>query len=159
MEIVKARENHIPDLLRLLLQVELVHHAIRPDIFRNGAMKYTKEELQQLLQDPAKPVFVAEEQGQVLGYCFCQLRELESSVFKPRRELYIDDICVDSAFRRRGIATALCRHTQDYAKAHSCGYVSLNVWQGNDAAKFYEHLGFRPRNVMMEMHLEDLNAE
>ncbi len=159
MEIIQAQENHIPDLLRLLLQVELVHHAIRPDIFQDGGVKYEEGELKQLLQDAAKPVFVALEKDRVLGYCFCQLRQLESSVFKPRRELYIDDLCVDEALRGRGIARALCRHVQQYAEDMGCGYVCLNVWRGNGAEDFYTHLGFRPRNIMMELVLEEPDAE
>ncbi len=159
MQIITAKQSHIPSLLRLLLQVELVHHNIRPDIFCNGGVKYKEGALSELLQDPSKPVFVAEEEGQVLGYCFCQLRQVEGSVFVPRKELYIDDLCVEEQARGRGVATALFRHAQSYAKEQGCGYVTLNVWCGNDAMLFYERMGLHPRNVMMEMVLEERDAD
>ncbi len=155
MNIVRAEKSHIPRLLELLLQVELVHHDIRPDIFRKGAMKYDAAALEDLLQEPDKPIFVAQEAGQVLAYCFCQVRSVENSVFKPRRELYIDDLCVDEAYRGKGIAGALYRHGVEYAKAQGCGYVTLNVWRGNQAEDFYTHMGLRPRNIMMEQPLEE----
>ena len=34
-----ACEADIPQMLELLRQVELVHHGIRPDLFRNGGEK------------------------------------------------------------------------------------------------------------------------
>ncbi len=155
MQIVKANASHIPGMLRLLMQVELVHHAIRPDLFQNGGRKYGEVALEGLLQDADSPIFIAEEDGDVLGYCFCQLRNVpENAVFKPRKELYIDDLCVDEGCRGRGIAGALYRHAEGFAKAQGCGYVTLNVWCGNSAMEFYEHMGLRPRNVTMERALK-----
>ncbi len=159
MNILTADQTHIPRLQELLLQVELVHHAIRPDIFRNGARKYDEAALKTLLQDPAKPVFVALVDGQVQGYCFCQLKDVENSVMNPRRELYIDDLCVEERCRGQGIAAALYRHAHAFAQAQHCGYITLNVWCGNDALQFYEHMGLRPRNMMMETVLEEEHAD
>ena len=37
--------------------------------------------------------------------------------------------------------------------------VTLNVWHGNGSAlAFYEKMGLRPRNTMMELPLEDLGC-
>ncbi len=155
-----AEEKDIPGILDLLLQVELVHHAIRPDIFRNGAMKYDEAALKALLQDKTRPIFVAVRDDFVAGYCFCQLRDVENSVFHPRRELYIDDLGVDENFRSQGIATSLYNHALEYSRSQKCQYLTLNVWCGNESAvKFYEKCGLRPRNIMMEMPLEGENAE
>ncbi len=153
MNIQFAEPVHIPALLSLLGQVLRVHHAIRPDLFRAEATKYDEAGLTAMLRDENSPIFVAVEGRQVLGYCFCQLRNVQSSVFTPRRELYIDDLCVDEAFRGRGIAGALYRHTLNYAKDRGCGYVTLNVWSGNDAQQFYEKMGMTPRSITMETKL------
>ena len=58
MTIRLACEGDIPGLIRLLYQVGDVHHQIRPDIFRPGAIKYTESELKQLLLDENSPIFV-----------------------------------------------------------------------------------------------------
>ena len=71
-----------------------------------------------------------------------------------RKELYIDDLCVDESCRGQGIAKALYRHVSDYAKTVGCGFITLNVWNGNDTAmKFYENAGLTPRSITMEMKL------
>ena len=155
MTIYRANSSHIPGLIRLLYQVGDVHQRIRPDLFRSGAIKYTETDLEALLAEESSPVFVAEEDGSVLGYCFCQLREYrDSTVLTDRKEIYIDDLCVEEACRGRGIARALYGYATDWAKEIGCTYVTLNVWQGNDnAMKFYEKMGMRQRSITMETKL------
>jgi hypothetical protein len=59
MVICKAETRHIPGMLGLLYQVGEVHHKIRPDLFRSGALKYNEQQLQQLLGEADKPIFVS----------------------------------------------------------------------------------------------------
>ena len=156
-----AKQEDISGLISLLLQVGQVHHEIRPDIFPPRTLKYDENALKELLKDEKCPVFVAMEDDFVAGYCFCVHREYNrSSVSTPRRELYIDDLCVDENRRGRGIASKLYRHVMDYAKTCGCQAVTLNVWCGNDnAMHFYEKMGMRPRNITMEASLEEYNAD
>lgn len=156
MVIVPAEIRHIPSILKLLGQVGEVHHQIRPDIFGSGALKYGEKELEALLQDPDRPIFIAET-DEVVGYCFCVRKSTPGSdLLVARQELYIDDLCVDETKRRMGIARALYDHALAYAKGLNCHSLTLNVWCGNDGAqKFYEEMGMRPRNIMMEYRLED----
>ncbi len=162
MDIRPAEPRDIPRLLELLRQVCNVHQAIRPDIFRPDAVKYDGPALEALLRDPARPIFAAAEQDRVLGYCFCKLRDCqsESGVSTERRELYVDDLCVDESHRSRGIATALYHHVTAYARSLGCQFITLNVWCGNDSAmRFYEKRGLRPRHIMLEMPLEEEYAD
>ena len=154
MKIRLAEKQDIPYLIDLLQQVGQVHHEIRPDIFQQTCQKYDKAALSALLQDQNRPIFVAEDEA-VQGYCFCILREFAGeSVMTDRRELYIDDLCVDEKHRGKGIAKVLLAYATDYAKSIGCTFVTLNVWNGNDnAMKFYEKAGMTPRSVTMEMKL------
>jgi len=155
MTILRADSRHIPELIRLLYQVGGVHHDIRPDLFRQGAIKYTHADLEALLRDENCPVFAAVEGDTMLGYCFCQLRDYRgSTVLTDRKELYIDDLCVDEVCRRRGVAGALYDHTCAWAKEIGCAYVTLNVWCGNHSAmQFYENKGMQKRSITMETKL------
>lgn len=155
MTIRPACEQDIPDLLRLLCQVGEVHHQIRPDLFRPGAVKYTEAELKQLLRDKNSPIFVLTEGDTLLAYCFCRLRDHRgSTVMTDRLEVYIDDLCVEESCRGRGLARALYRGVCLWAKSIGCGFVTLNVWQGNDdALGFYEAMGLTPRSITMEQAL------
>lgn len=155
MTIRFAEEKDIPVILELLRQVGQVHHRIRPDLFRPDAQKYDKEALLILFADALRPVFVAAEADNVLGYCFCIHKICSGhSVFLDRKELYIDDLCVDEKYRGKGVAAALYQHVRDYAKEQGCDVITLNVWQGNgQAQRFYEKMGMVQRNITMEQPL------
>ena len=154
MTIRLAMERDIPGVLSLLRQVGQVHHEIRPDIFPENTLKYDEAALKALLKDGMRPVFVAVEENFVAGYCFCVHKDYGSSLSTQRREVYIDDLCVDENRRGQGIAGALYRHVTGYAKEKGCQFITLNVWCGNDGAMgFYEKAGLRPRSIMMEMPL------
>ena len=155
MEIRFAEKRDIPGLIRLLYQVGDVHHQIRPDIFRPGAIKYTEGELEAILADESRPIFVGTEEDKVLGYCFCQLREYRgSTVLTDRKELYIDDLCVDETVRGQHVGRQLYEHTCAWAKEIGCNFLTLNVWCGNDSAMaFYEKRGLTSRSITMETEL------
>ena len=48
-QIRHAETRDIPDILKLLVQVDMVHHNGRPDLFKGPATKYTAEELRGIL--------------------------------------------------------------------------------------------------------------
>ena len=154
MTIRFAEPRDIPAMIELLRQVGEVHHQLRPDLFRAGAQKYDEAALEALLKDPSRPIFVADLDGRVAGYCFCILQITENNpVLCDRKVLYIDDLCVDEAVRGQGIASKLYEHTLDYARGLSCDAVTLNVWYGNGAQKFYEKCGMRFQKIGMEVTL------
>ena len=45
----KAEKKDIPGILELLVQVDLVHHNGRPDLFKGPATKYNAKELEEML--------------------------------------------------------------------------------------------------------------
>ena len=155
MEIRLAIREDIPGMIRLLHQVGQVHYEIRPDIFCSGALKYDENALEKLLTEKDKPIFAAVENGQMLGYCFCVLKDYRGSTVQAGRlEIYIDDLCVEETCRGQGIAKALYAHVTRYAQELGCAFISLNVWCGNESAMaFYEKMGLTPRHIMMEQKL------
>lgn len=155
MTIRFANTDDIPRLLNLLRQVERVHHDIRPDLFRDGGEKYEPETLKELLKDVNRPVLAAVEDGVVVGYAFCVLEETAGDPARlDRKELYLDDLCVDASVRGKGVAKQLWQGTVDLAKKLGCDAVTLNVWEGNDRArKFYENCGLTVRKTFLEYPL------
>ena len=155
-QIRRAEPKDISGLLRLLVQVDMVHHNGRPDLFKGPATKYSAEELEQILKDEKTPVFVCvSEQGNVLGHAFCMHKQvLGDSVLTDVRTLYIDDICVDKQARGQGVGSALYRAVQEYARTNHFYNITLNVWACNPTAmKFYEKCGLKPQKIGMEMIL------
>lgn len=67
------------------------------------------------------------------------------STFLGRPGLYIEDLFVDEAFRRRGFGSALIRHVARLAKQRQCGRLEWSVLDWNQSAiHFYKKLGALP---------------
>ena len=152
MEIRFAAKQDVPGIITLLRQVGRVHHEGRPDLFRSNAQKYSPSQILGMLNNSNTPIFVAVEDGKVLGYGFCIMESYQNhSVMRDRLTLYIDDLCVLEECRGRHIGTANYHEILRYAKMRECYNVTLNVWSCNESAmKFYESLGLKPQKVGME---------
>ena len=152
MKIRRAQEEDIPVIDKLLFEVLKVHSDVRPDLFKAGTKKYTDEELKEILADDKTPVFVAEQDGGVVGYAFCVHQQLiNNNNMTDIKTLYIDDLCVDEAARGMHIGKALYEYVVEYARAQGYYNVTLNVWADNvNAVKFYERIGLKIQKIGME---------
>ena len=146
-----AEARDIPDILRLLSQVNLVHHTIRPDLF-NLATKYSEEDLKALLQTENRFTYAAESDGVFLGYIFCELQQIVGNPLRTEiLTFYIDDLCVDEAARGKDVGRALYEYAKAQAKAMGCYHVTLHVWEGNDRAEgFYRKCGLTNMYTCLE---------
>ncbi len=156
ISICRAERKEIPAIQKLLSEVLELHAKLRPDLFISGKTKYTAEELEPMLENEQTPVFVAHnEQKEVVGYAFCQLKNPPFSTnMKPVKSLFIDDLCVDTNCRGAHVGSKLFAFVKEYAKAQGCYDVTLNVWEGNDNARaFYEKMGMFVKETQMEILL------
>ena len=147
----KATTQDIDSIMGLLVQVNEVHHGIRPDLFKGNTTKYTRQELELLLTDEDRPVFVYEAKG-VVAYAFCQISEVRNhGLLQDVKTLYIDDLCVDEEARGQHIGKEMYEYVRKYARAMHCHNITLNVWEGNVGAyHFYKSMGMRPQKTTME---------
>ena len=163
----KATKKDIQGVIALLHQVNMVHHVIRPDLFKPNTTKYNEQELEAILSDDSKPIFVFEAESYrpdegpstsevqdpvILGHAFCQVNEVKDhALLQDVKTLYIDDICVDEAARGKHVGKALYEYVRDYARSIGCYNITLNVWEGNESALyFYRSMGMQVQKTGME---------
>ena len=148
----RAEGKDIPDIDMLLNQVNLVHHNIRPDLFNVGR-KYTDDELQKIVKDDSRPIFVAvDDDDRLAGYCMTWFEQIIGDTIRTEvKTLYIDDLCVDENIRGQHVGATLYEHVKRYAKENGFYNITLHVWEGNDnAAAFYEKMGLKPQFTCLE---------
>lgn len=151
MEIRRAVKSDRAQIETLLYQVHKVHSDKRPDLFKDGQKKYTLEELEELIEDDGRPIYVAEENGNILGYAFCVYKSQGNHSLQSIKTLYIDDLCVSEKIRGRGIGSKLYEYVLDVARENGCYNVTLNVWECNEPAKkFYQKCGLQIQKYGME---------
>ena len=156
MQIRRATTADMGGINKLLLQVLMVHHNGRPDLFKANVKKYTDEELSAIIEDDNRPIFVGvNEQEEVLGYAFCVFQQhINNNILTDIKTLYIDDLCVDEDKRGVHIGKQIYDYVLKFAKEQGCYNVTLNVWSCNEIAmKFYEKCGLMPQKVGMEVIL------
>ena len=162
----RAGEQDIEGIMRLLVQVNMVHHNGRPDLFNGPTTKYSESELADILQNENAPVFVCVKKNDdenadipvngdgeaVLGHAFCIMQEHTGERMIPdMKTLYIDDICVEEHARGLHVGTRLYQHAEEFARISGCYNVTLNVWECNPGARaFYEAMGMSVQKTGME---------
>ncbi len=149
----RAIKKDMPKILDLLVQVDMVHHNARPDLFKGPATKYTEDELYAIIINDETPVFVfVNDEDVVEGYAFCIYKQfVNDNILTDIRTLYIDDLCVDESKRGKGIGYKLYEYVLAFAKEQGFYNVTLNVWADNKSAMaFYEKCGLRQQKIGME---------
>ena len=105
------------------------------------------------MQDADACVFVAEQDGQVVGYVY---GGLEPMSWRELREAagFIHDVVVADTHRGRGIGEALVQRASDWLREHGAPRVLLWTAQRNVAAqRLFSRLGFRPTMIEMTREL------
>lgn len=155
MIIRRAKAEDLDGINNLLCQVLMVHHEGRPDLFKANAKKYTDSELLEIIKSDDKPIFVAEDNGKILGYAFCvYMQYTDHNIMTNVKTLYIDDLCVDENVRGKHIGKSIYEYVLNFAKENGFYNITLNVWELNDGAKkFYEKIGFSVQKTGMEIIL------
>lgn len=154
IKIRRAMAKDMELINKLLLQVCLVHHVGRPDLFKYGTKKYTDDELLEIINDDNRPILVAvDDKDNVCGYAFCVFKQaVNNNILTDIKSLYIDDLCVDEEMRGMHIGSTLYDAVVKFAKESGCYNVTLNVWSCNESAmKFYEKCGLKPQKIGMEV--------
>ena len=147
--------DDIQDLLRLLSQVLEVHADLRPDLFIHNTTKFSYEDIEEILKDENKPIYVYDKNG-VKGYVFLEIRNrVGVSNMPDEKYLYIEDLCVEEESRKQGIGKALLDYAVEFAKEEKCERIVLNLYKGNEnAEKLYKDFGFTTRCEVLEMKVE-----
>ena len=82
---------------------------------------------------------VAECDGAVVGAAICNRKRITGIAASL---LYLQDLFVDEAHRRRGIATRLLGRVAELAVAEGAALIELNVRADNPARTLYRQVGF-----------------
>lgn len=155
MPVRYAKENELERVNALRKQVNDLHVAGKPEIFKPGFPDELRDYIYSVRQDPNKEIVVCEREGTILGFAVLNhIRKPETPFMFERDFLDIDEFCVDEAHRREGIATEMIAFIREYAKERGFDRIELNMWEFNsEALAFYEAVGFTTYRRYMEMKI------
>ena len=109
---------------------------LRPDAMTRYAL-YLRDRMREI--DSA--VFVAEEEGKVIGVVIGSIR-VQNSFFESRRYGYVSDLVVDPAARRRGVGRALWERVVLWFRSLDVSVARLHIaTRSSDARSFWRSAG------------------
>ena len=154
-EVRRARENELERVNELRMQVNAIHVAGKPEVFKPGFPEELRNYIYAIHKDPEQFIAVAEKDGTICGFAVLHhINKPENPFMKERDFLDIDEFCVDEAFRRQGIASEMIAFIREFAKEKGFHRIELNMWEFNqDALAFYEAAGFQTFRRYMEMFI------
>jgi GNAT superfamily N-acetyltransferase len=150
LTIRETSEKDIPTILALIQELadyEKLSHVVsanESNLKKNlfGEKRYAK-------------VVIAEYDGVVAGQA---LFFYNFSTFKGKPGIYLEDLYVRPAFRKKGIGKALLSYLVELAKTEDCGRVEWVVLDWNkNAIDFYKNMGAEPMTDWIVFRLSEEN--
>lgn len=152
MEFRFADDGDFEVVNRLARQVHELHVRWRPDLFRSVPYPIEREEFTELLRQ--QRLFVAQENDAVLAYAVIVMQQVDTPKLTPQKTLKLEELCVDEAYRRQGIAKAFMAELMRRGMAAGCTDLRLTCDPHNTAGiAFYEFLGMRPKVIQYQCEL------
>jgi ribosomal protein S18 acetylase RimI-like enzyme len=103
----------------------------------------TAAELKDITDCPATRLLVAKEGAEVVGMLSLVLVQMPTGL-----RALLEDLAVDSSYRRRGSATALMNFARDLASKAGARTIDLTSRPSREAGiRIYERLGYRRRDT------------
>ena len=149
MNLRKATPNDALLLSGLARDVQNLHAQSHPDVFKMpDSDDFAISFFEEMLVDAAVAVFIAEEEGNALGYTLCRLIERPDTPFTfAARYLLVDQISVRPTARGQGAGAALIKQVEILARELDVKRIQLDSWEFNAGAHaFFERMGFQKFN-------------
>jgi ribosomal protein S18 acetylase RimI-like enzyme len=144
-----ATEKDIPQILGLYQQL-----AIEPKKYEKAPIADCRRVLQEMQQNPNYSLFVAEENGNVVGTTFFAI--LPGFAHTTRSFGVIEYVVVDAKCRRKGVGKQLTEACLAKAKAAGCYKVMLASSKFRKRAhKFYRAMGFQEDALSFRYYFKD----
>ena len=156
IEIRSAELDDLAALAALNSQVQDLHIALAPDLYRHPEPGAVSDWFREQLASSDYQVLVATKDGNPVGYVLLRIDKRPPHTFCHDRScIYIDQISVDTPYRKRGIARALLEAVKGRARQEGIDTVELDVRSDNEMAKSaFRSLGFAVYHEKMALTIE-----
>jgi diamine N-acetyltransferase len=153
LNIRRASEADLNALSPLKAAVHDQHVKERPDFFKPMKPDDVIAWLRKRLSEETTQVWMAEDCGIPAGYVLATRRQRDESPYILARQwCEIDEIVVDTTYRRRGVARALMARAIAYAHELGLDAVELSSWAFNEHAHAaFARLGFQRMLVRYQL--------
>lgn len=158
IRIREAGSRDYEALCLLFEQLDEIHRRELPHIFRKPAGPARgRAYIEEILGDPDVCILLACAGEQPVGFVTGMLRDTPAiDLLVPARLVVVDNLYVDSEYRRSGLGRGMMQAIEAWAKRSGAEYVELHVYEFNtQAVAFYERLGYTTLSRRMRKIFSD----
>jgi len=159
MIIRPAKKSDTKPIARLWLDFVEYHRQFEeatPRVIEGGDERYAMQ-IRWSIEDDYAQTFVAEHDGEVVGYVYGMVMSLTAEMFVDERAGMVGDIYVIPEFQAQGVGKALMEAMKDWFKLRGVSYYEWYVATENERGiRFWrDAMGGRPFMMRMRAHLDD----
>jgi GNAT superfamily N-acetyltransferase len=159
MLIRRAIASDIERLVELRLLLQQHCEESNPLIWRitKEGKRLTKQKVEDTLTDSNSRLFVAEMNGQIIGFAHGQV--VHRIDYSPETVGAINTVYVVEKFRRKGVGARLVEEMCEFFKSEGVDHVTLRYILGNkEAERFWMKLGFEQMITTARADLKELES-
>ena len=147
-----AEKEELDAVNRIRKQVNDIHKAGRPDIFRADGWDSIRDLVYRRFEEEGSGLIVAVHGTEIMGFAQVQYIIKPLSTYNKARKIYhIEEFGVDEKYRRMGVASAIIKFAREDAARRGFPKLELDMWEFNEGAlAFYESAGFSTFRRYME---------
>lgn len=139
-----AQSKDLEQLNALMFCLHDFHHNNASEDIKTATEIEQDKSIARYLDDPECLVYVAESEGDIVGFITGHFCELVSVVSKPIQMGSVDELFVVESFRNQDIAGKLIDRMEQTFEDYGVKKVFVEVWHFNQSAvSFYKKKGFQ----------------
>ena len=152
MEILKAKLEHVGEIVLLNDAAQKIHAEHHPEVFKYPTDAVGMERFfRDIILADDNFIFLAKISEQAVGYVWGTIQRRPENVFKHSQEwIYIHQLSVEPDYRRKGVGRRLLHAVDNVARENGISKFVLDSWEFNkESHAFFEQLGFSYFNINM----------
>lgn len=128
--------------------VQEIHHAIEPSIFKAHAKEAMEALFQEYLKEENMQAYIAYDDETPVGYILLEIKHSKETFFKHSyKALVIDQICIEASYKGKGFGKALVDLAKNLAREENINRIEMNYWTANkQSGEFFRSQGFENYN-------------
>lgn len=153
MEIIKATNENVNDIVFLNSFVQEIHREHYPDYFKSSNLFSLEISsfFERIIRVENNFIFIAYKDKYPVGYIWFTIDNIPENPFKKgRKQIYFHQIVVHIKYRQQAIGRSLFKKAEAIAKHNNIDHYELDTWAFNsNAYSFFKKLGFETFNIKM----------
>ncbi len=152
MKILKAKLEHVGEIVLLNDAAQKIHAEHHPEVFKYPTAAVEMENFfRDIISSEDNFIFMARISDQAVGYVWGAIQRRPENIFKYGQErIYVHQLSVESEYRRKGVGRRLMNAVENVARENGISKFVLDSWEFNKGSHtFFERLGFTCFNINM----------